>query len=148
MAKRKRKLKRFSSSGKSANKFPVPKSNSFLGGYLEAALWSSNDESDDSGGDPLDKNYSIADISDDLMKQAIDDCNKFEEQNADDLAANGADDSQNGHDFWLTRNEHGVGFWDRGYEEALADKLTASSKKFGWFHIYVGDDGKIYGTKG
>jgi hypothetical protein len=22
---------------------------------------------------------------------------------------------QVGHDFWLTRNRHGAGFWDRGY---------------------------------
>ena len=29
----------------------------FLKGYLTAALWSSNDESDESGGQALDKNH-------------------------------------------------------------------------------------------
>lgn len=148
MAKKKKKLKRFSSSGESANKFPMPKSSSFLGGYLTAALWSSNDESDESGGDPLDDNYSINDISDELMQTAIDDCNKFEKENAADLAAATSDDSQNGHDFWLTRNGHGVGFWDRGYEEALGERLSEAARVFGYFNLYVGDDGKIYGNRG
>lgn len=142
--KRKKKLKRFSSNGESANKFPVPKSSSFLGGYLEAALWSSNDESDESGGDPLDKNYGIADISDEAMKASIEDCNKFEKENAADLAATGADDSQNGHDFWLTRNSHGTGYWDRGYEGDLGDRLSDAAKAYGEINLYVGDDGKIY----
>ncbi len=31
----------------------------------------------------------------------------------------GLDLAQCGHDFWLTRNGHGTGFWDRGYEESL-----------------------------
>jgi hypothetical protein len=133
---------------KNAKKFPVPRSDSFLGGYLTAALWSSTDESDESGGNPLDDNYDISDISDKLMGKAIADCNKFEAENASDLAATGADDSQNGHDFWLTRNGHGVGFWDRGYDEKLGDRLTDACKKFGYFNIYIGDDGKLYGDRG
>ena len=32
---------------------------------------------------------------------------------------------QVGHDFWLTSQGHGAGFWDRGLEE-LGDTLTAS----------------------
>lgn len=34
--------------------------NDFLRGYLECALWLGTDESDDSGGRPLDENYTIA----------------------------------------------------------------------------------------
>jgi len=39
-----------------------------------------------------------------------------------------------GHDFWLTRQGHGVGFWDRsreGLPEALGDLLTEQAKLFG-----------------
>ena len=30
--------------------------------YIEAALWSTNDQSNEQGGEPLDKNYTIDDI--------------------------------------------------------------------------------------
>jgi hypothetical protein len=35
-----------------------------------------------------------------------------------------------GHDFWLTRNGHGAGFWDRGMG-MLGDELTAACKPYG-----------------
>lgn len=46
-------------------------------------------------------------------------------------------------DFWLTRNGHGVGFWDRDVG-AVGDRLTKACKKFGETYLYVGDDGKIH----
>jgi hypothetical protein len=48
-----------------------------------------------------------------------------------------------GHDFWLTRNHHGCGFWDRGLGE-LGDQLTKASQQFDEIDLYVGDDGKLY----
>jgi|SRR3972149_3149972 len=128
-------------------KLPEPTSSDFLRGYLVAALWSSNDNSDDSGGEPLDKNYSIDDISDESLAKAISDVNKFIKENRAALDGTGADDDQNGHDFWLTRNRHGVGFWDRNYGE-VGDTLTEASHKFGEVYAYVGDDGKIYFDRG
>lgn len=47
-----------------------------------------------------------------------------------------------GHDFWLTRNGHGAGFWDRGYGEK-GDWLTAMAKPFGSAHLYVNANGKV-----
>ena len=46
------------------------------------------------------------------------------------------------HDFWLTRNGHGSGFWDRGLGK-LGDQLTEHSKTFGSCDLYVSDDGEI-----
>lgn len=48
-----------------------------------------------------------------------------------------------GHDFWLTRCGHGVGFWDRGLGE-LGDQLTALCKGHGDVCLYLGDDEKVY----
>jgi len=48
-----------------------------------------------------------------------------------------------GVDFWLTRNGHGAGFWDRGYGDA-GDKLTDLAQSFGEANIYLGDDNMIY----
>lgn len=48
------------------------------------------------------------------------------------------------HDFWLTRNHHGAGFWDGDYPEPIATQLTNLAHGFGECNLYVGDDGLIY----
>lgn len=48
-----------------------------------------------------------------------------------------------GYDFYLTRNGHGAGFWDRGLGE-LGDWLTGIAKPYGAASVYVGDDGSLY----
>lgn len=47
-----------------------------------------------------------------------------------DLIASRLSPSQIGHDFILTRNGHGAGFWDRGLGE-IGDRLTKWAKTFG-----------------
>jgi hypothetical protein len=46
------------------------------------------------------------------------------------------------HDFWLTRNGHGVGFWDGDYPEC-GDRLCELTKKFGECNLYISDAGEI-----
>lgn len=119
---------------------------SFLRGYFECALWSSNDESDESGGEPLDRNYAVDDIADESVTAMIADCEDFQSANVALLRRYyDADRSseQAGHDFWLTRNGHGAGFWDRGLGE-LGKSLSDAAKAYGECNPYVGDDGKIY----
>ena len=111
----------------------------FTRSYLETALWSSSDENED----PLDENYAIGDFSREAIQQAIRDCDDFRTSNEEDLNATGAPEGQNAHDFWLTRNGHGAGFWDRGYGD-VGERLTAASHPYGEVSIYVGDDGKLY----
>lgn len=122
----------------------------FTMAYLEAALWSSTDNADESGGEPLDKNYDFGDIADETKQQMIADCNSFQDQAGDmiqvDVASRYSPDEQAGHDFWLTRNGHGAGFWDGDWPEPEATKLTDLSKTFGEYDLYVGDDGIIYGS--
>ncbi len=48
-----------------------------------------------------------------------------------------------GHDFALTRNGHGVGFWDRGYGD-IGDILTDACKPYGEHNLYVDADDKIW----
>jgi hypothetical protein len=112
-----------------------------LAAYIEAALWSSTDESDDSGGEPLDANYSADDIADDALAAMRDDVKAFATKNADDIDGAWV---QAGHDFWLTRNGHGAGFWDGDWPEKAADRLSEASEAFGDSTLYVGDDGKLY----
>ena len=110
--------------------------------YLGSALWSSTDDEDE----PLDTNYDIRDIDKSVLNQAKKDLGKFWKQAGDLLK--GEDETQAAHDFWLTRNGHGAGFWDRTYNNdkdgTKGDKLTKIAEKFGEINLYVGDDGKIY----
>ncbi len=52
--------------------------------------------------------------------------------------------SQAGHDFYLTRNGHGAGFWDGDWSKPYADMLTDGAEAYGPFDIGQGEDGLIY----
>lgn len=109
----------------------------FVQAYIEAALWSSMDWADEAGGEPLDANYGSEDLDPETLARIREDCADFYAANEQDLAEWG-DDSQAGHDFWLTRNHHGAGFWDRG-RGALGQRLTKASQVYGSIELYVDD---------
>lgn len=111
----------------------------FTRAYIVAALWSSEDDE----GDALDSRYDETDLAPETLAEMVDDCAKFQAGNATTLDLAG-DDTQNGHDFWLTRNGHGAGFWCRGYPDTIGTALTNTSDKFGSVDLYVGDNGLIY----
>lgn len=103
------------------------------------------------GGEPLDTNYSLDGFAPEALLRAIKDCAEFEENNAADIRdgatghnPNSAIVAQAGHDFWLTRNGHGAGFWDGDWSEPQASRLTEASDAFGEVNLYVGDNGRLY----
>ena len=112
----------------------------FTTAYIEASLWSSADNSD-KGGRPLDDNYSVKDIAPETLESIVQDCKAFQESHADDI---GGDLEQAGHDFALTRNRHGAGFWDGDWDDDVGARLTEASHGFGCIDLYIGDDGFIY----
>lgn len=124
----------------------------FTRAYIETALWSSNDNADDSGGKPLDANYSIEDIAPETLATIEVECLAFQTKFVEQIAggyrgqAPWSDDemARAGHDFWLTRNGHGCGFWNGGWNEDVATILSEGAKAFGGVNLYVGDDGLIY----
>ena len=111
--------------------------------YIITALWSSTDFD----GDPLDWKYSIEDLAPRTIETMTEDCRNFQDDNEDLLdrayESTGRDSSLAGHEFWLTRNGHGAGFWDGNWDD-FGDELTKISEAFGGEELYVGDDGKIY----
>lgn len=44
--------------------------------------------------------------------------------------------SSAGHDFWLTRNHHGAGYWDRGYPSDLGRLISEAAHSFGDASLY------------
>jgi hypothetical protein len=115
---------------------------SFLAGYVEAMLFSSMDNLDESGGLPLETNYTDRDITTDTLIKMAKQCRDFENMpGVADAIATRAEEA--GRDFWFTRNDHGVGFWDGDWPEPDATLLTEAAKSFGESdpHVYRG---KIY----
>lgn len=106
--------------------------------YVKTALWSSTGDDEE----PLDENYSFTDIHKDSLKIMRGDISLFRDIAGgllDDL-----DDTGVAHDFWLTRNGHGTGFWDGDYPEEIGEQLTELSEMFGEQYLLVGDDGMVH----
>jgi len=115
----------------------LAKLDKFTRQYLETLLWQATDKE----GEPLDREHDISDFTVAAIVASAADCAAFQADNAETLASCG-DDSQNGHDFALTRNGHGAGFWDRGYG-APGDAATKASKAYGPADLYA-YGGKIH----
>lgn len=136
--------------------FSTRQEDQIIDAYLACAFWSGLDWSAvDRGEDnpePLDLNYG----PDDLAREAYE---QLRDEVLDFLGYADADDlnlwtrelgvEQIGHDFCLTRNGHGAGFWDRFYgaddpRTEAGERLANAAASFGSSDLYVGDDGKVY----
>lgn len=110
---------------------------SFTQGYITAMLWTEEEELE--GG-------SVAEIAPESLVDIVADCLSFQTCNAANLEAYqeaGHDLEHAGHDFWLTRNGHGVGFWDRGMGD-LGEHLSKAAKVYGEVYVCLGDDGLVH----
>lgn len=124
--------------------------------YIEAALWAGHDyrikdeagsfrwptspEEEPSNPRPLDQAFDIYDIAPETLEGIRQDCVDFQEANAALLTQASEeisyrDSSHHGHDFFLTRNRHGAGFWDRGYPDPIGSSLTEAAKSYGSWEL-------------
>lgn len=110
-------------------------------GYLACALWLATDG--DLGEIHLDETHDITDFAEESVRRAGEVCRDFARANASDLDAIDMEAENVGHNFFLTRNGHGSGFWDRGLG-IIGDRLTKACKAYGESGVYVGDDGRLY----
>lgn len=143
----------------------------FLQAYIEAALWSSTgapfdicpcceqqavlcrwdedgepvcsncSDREPNHEPPLDDSYGPEDLTPATLSTMEAECKDFIEAQAELLEELSA--AQAGHDFWLTRNRHGTGFWDRVLGE-VGKALTEAAHTYGSCDLCVGDDGMIY----
>lgn len=120
----------------------LPPLDEFTLAHAECALWSSTDDLDV----PLNEHYTLADLAPETVGKIKTDCAKFQADNSRDLCIGVSRNAeQGGHDFWLTRNGHGCGFWDGDYwAEDTGERLTEAAKKFKECELYIGDDGRLY----
>jgi hypothetical protein len=123
--------------------------------YISCALWSSTfDREPDGSLTPCGKDgetvslmeeYTVEDLAPStraaVYRDVVDFVNGCLAERSD--VFDGMSDGQIGHDFWLTRNSHGAGFWGRGLGW-VGEWLSTMSKPYGSADWYPGDDGKIY----
>jgi hypothetical protein len=114
--------------------------------YVECALWAT----DDTEGRPM-KDLPLP-ISESEWEAVALACSHFYTHNAADLLGHDPwanDPGQAGHDFYLTRNNHGAGFWDRNRTGTpggnAGARLTQASITYGEVWPLVADDGTITG---
>lgn len=114
-----------------------PHSTAFVAAYLECALWSST-HTEREDGDPVPCDSLNHDWSMEAQTRAEADCLAFTTANASDLED--MEPEQAGHDYWLTRNGHGAGFWDRGLGER-GERLSQACRHDSC-DVYLGDDNR------
>ncbi len=113
----------------------------FMVAYIDAALWSSMDEE----GVSLDDSYSADDIEVATGRELERESREFIHQNWDLIK----DDLRRaGYDFWMTRNDHGIGFWAGGWPEEAGKVLTKNAKAYGHYTLLVGADEELHGVSG
>ena len=122
--------------------------------YIITALWSTTNVDNEEGDDTaLDAGYILEDLSIGAFNKSISECADFIEMSG--IEQDPYWDAEHaGHDFWLTRNRHGAGFWDRycdfGAEvrdevQSRGDHYTSLCRAhFPEVDIYPGDDGRLY----
>ncbi len=110
----------------------------FIDGYVECALWADclppeDDPEGETGG------REGLEIRPEARDKMAADCQTFVDFNRADLLAyceqirrvdHAPPEAYAGHDFWLTRNGHGAGFWDRGLGE-LGERLSEVARAYG-----------------
>lgn len=129
----------------------------FTQGYIEAlfftetapgvstAEWQATEDHEE-GSIPADVAFS--DLAPQALATILADCKAFQEANAAALEdaytseAVAYDEAHAGHDFWLTRNGHGAGFWARGLG-TVGDTLSDACRR-SEVYVYLGDDGLVY----
>lgn len=114
----------------------------FFDAYVDCALWSSDpgNENGEMVGSFESQGYDVSDVDEATLAKWREDCEAFWDNNP----ACAIDPECAGHDFWLTRNRHGAGFWDGDWEEGRS--LTDAAHVYGSVDLYLGDDDKIYGS--
>ena len=119
---------------------------------LACLLWQAMvPDPDDSEGNPLpaDDLYDMGDFDPESRDAFLAECSDFFAHHRRTIRWGGITPEQAGHDFVLTRNHHGAGFWDRSYNPAqtlyhAGRVLTDACRAYGPSEVIASDDGALY----
>ena len=105
-----------------------------FGQMLETILWSSLANRTEDDQTTMDDHATVHDFDGASIESLEAELKSFCELAADDIED--MDPLQLGHDFALTRDGHGTGFWDRGLGER-GERLSEVAKTFGSIEAYL-----------
>ena len=105
-----------------------------FGGMLETIIWSTPSLRFEEDQDMMDDHVSVHDFDGAAIESLESELEGFCDMVAADIQD--MEPCQLGHDFALTRDGHGAGFWDRGYGER-GERLTDAAKSFGSVEAYI-----------
>lgn len=142
----------------------------FTRGYIEALFFSETEpgttrdthsQADVEAGrcNEIPGDYGFHDLSLEALQNIVLDCVEFQRDN--DAALRGVygaavygwerfgrySAEQAGHDLWFTRQGDGTGYWSRefsGIEKPHGEALNAAAEIFGYAHVSLDDNGKVY----
>lgn len=121
----------------------------FTQAYIECLLWSSTaygspeetkaDPNHEGNFDSSFQSCGYDEFTPEALKRILEDCENFQQANAALLKRWYTEASETperaGHDFWLTRNRHGAGFWDRWSsgtpQDEIGRQLTDAAHAYG-----------------
>lgn len=132
-------------------------------GYMEAMLWAEYDANEAEPQDCLDAHHDPGDIADESAALISEDVKTFTEgamkrglitidgdsfwiANDSEYDGIGGSLGRLGHDIHMTRQGHGVGFWDRGYGPN-GDALSSLAQEMGATYCWV-EDGRVHMERG
>lgn len=134
-------------------KHPFYALDDFAKGYAEAMFFTNGDTGDDR--EDLLNELGVEKLTREAVKDIAADCTRFINsimpdgrscrEWLDEIAGQSDyDDARAGHDFWFTRQGHGVGFWDRDeLHEEQNGALSNLARSFGEAYPKV-SGGRIY----
>lgn len=106
----------------------------FFNSFIETALWSSSDINKDSDTSLQNEGYTIDSFDEESLTKLKGDCLNFFNNNYSKIKNNL---ELAGHDFWLTSQRHGAGFWDGNWEKEIGNELTKDSHEYSERNFYV-----------
>lgn len=115
----------------------------FARGYVEAMFFTNGDTGDDRAN--LLNEWGVERLTNDSIASIARDCAAFEATIGSDGrtmrevldSIEDYDDDRAGHDFWFTRQGHGVGFWCRDVLETDAASILLDTAAHAFGEIYV-----------
>lgn len=136
----------------------------FQKAYIEAALWTGVDDPDGPDNDPAVYDLPFERIEEETAREMMLHCDvfrlivgePFQEEMLTRPRGKWPVESLAGHDFWLTRNGTGAGFWDGDWEgmnpkygEEWGETLAWIAHMFGEYELSLDvSSGLIYGYAG
>lgn len=124
----------------------------FFQSYLTTALWSSTidegEQQDGRNGDAFDTHFATSDFSGEALEALRAHAFSFWSRmwyyldHEQVRKGKKPDAAQAGHDFWLTQNGHGAGFWDGDYP-TYGDTFTKLAKCYPVINLFITDENEV-----